>query len=1284
MMTDFLKALGDQGLLSQTAIDDAEADTSFGEDGNWHDADTIQQGGETYRLAGYNAREVRNPKTDTSDQVGGRAQTAMLAKLAREKGFTDLRWDGKYGAHGRKIAELYDARGNKWSEELDANNIIDPNAYEQGNAERRNFGLLARMAREAGGEGNDWDKAADYIEQAIDDSTVTGGGLKVVAPNEAALSANKDVYLSNTTAFRKNDRDLNNRAYNPMSEAWETGLRGVAEGGAGMLELIGHQTGWAELENWAEGAKEDQQYKISQQPRFITEYTEVDDIGSAIEYVGNLAAMSLPYMALSIGGALAAPATGGLSLTAPASVYGGQVWNEMGDTDETEKNPALAIGAGISMAVLDRLGIAGIANAGLLSSSGRQAIIKQVAAREGIPEELAARKVWEATRLEAAKLTGDATTFAKQQLGAANIGKQFLKSALIGSASEGLTEAGQEAIASIAAYAGSEENLAKGWDWNDFNERITNAVVGGATLGGAFSVPGTAYDVGQWTDVAYRTAPSDTALIAEQNLWAEQEVADNGRVRSNQDIIKEATEAGLARGEAVDITARADRSEPGDWYKSFEGLLEAAPALWRGATRHIYKERLQQSSPALRKLASLFGGNLYQTFSGANFEAFKHLQLAEYKTILSSPTKITESFGFKTDNKGQQQASDLVYGAWEKASKRDNGTANWDSLVGTEYEAQIPNLKALDKQLQQFTNKLYQDQSTRDPELGFTTDYAYKHRSLNKEQIEKRKQEFINDLVADFKVEPAQARQMADDILDIDAVSDLDEAFSVVEKGGFKPSSHKARTLKLSEHPNFAAKWLDNNLFNNLSKSAKSAARYVAYQDYVGPDNSVINELLNQAEQELIDSGVAPAIAGKEVDKIARGMKDYLDAESGNYKRPTTAFGKGARAVQRNLMLYTTLIGLPLATVSSLVEFAMVYRGIDKPRIKELSDIAAVESKAMFANMLKTVDDHQGTHGRRELDRLGFFSWDVGAATVTGVQDTKYGQQHMMQRFFSAIGLTQWTDYTRALRAAMATDYLADKLQVYADADTSALTNEDVEARDALRNLGINVEDIVDLYRAAETRQLSEEENAQLDDAMRTATFNFVNDAVVLPQAANRPLFYQDPRFQLFTQFHGFISTFQANHLPKMYRSLFKGQTPSIKYNAFATMATMIMLGFLSQYIKDLLKYGQATEYLDTPKKIQRAIGASGLMGTTERLLNVVNPLYESRYNNSIEWAADTLLGESAGLSTAARLGDAAGSVFDGNTSRTAHKLSKLTPLVGPVGPRLLETGESAIEWLEE
>ena len=88
-------------------------------------------------------------------------------------------------------------------------------------------------------------------------------------------------------------------------------------------------------------------------------------IASGLQYIQNNAAMSLPYMAITAGsavaGTLAVPVVGtaagvGLGITGAATVYSGQIWNEM----EGEKNAGIAIAGGLAQAGLDRLGIGAI------------------------------------------------------------------------------------------------------------------------------------------------------------------------------------------------------------------------------------------------------------------------------------------------------------------------------------------------------------------------------------------------------------------------------------------------------------------------------------------------------------------------------------------------------------------------------------------------------------------------------------------------------------------------------------------------------------------------------------------------------------------------------------------------------------------------------------------------------------------------------------------------------------------------------------------------------------
>lgn len=1293
-MTALLEHLKNKGLI--TPEDTPEIRDVATKDGTYAaiDADTLQDKvtGEKFRLKNVDAREVDKVLYDPEDgtpvgfgggQVGGAQQTERIAGLIESEGFTNVVKEGA-DYYGRQVVDLQNEHGTSLSDQLVAQGVVKPSLIaenHQDQARQGTFALLARKARsDTGQPATEFDKAAQWIDEFVAENS--GVPLfRIKAIDEATLAAAKAAekntpgynspYTESGVQLRSHDRYLNNSAKNPLSSSWDTGLLGVKEGYAGILELIGHETGWEELEDWAEGRKEAAQYDIAKMPTVLTDFRDINGVGDALQYVGNLGALSLPYMAITIGAAAAAPFTGGLSLTAPAAVYAGQVWNEMGDTDEVDKNAPLAIGAGISMAVLDRLGIAGLSNTALLNTAGRNQVIAELG-KKGISPGVAEDMITQATKKEMAKFAGNASQFAKKQLSVRNQARALLTNFGTNATREGLTEVGQEAIAALAAHAGA------GKDWNDdeflerLQDRLIEAGVGGAVLGGTFSVPGTVKDIGGWTNVAFGQAAADSGLVSRQERWAQQEADAYGRVRSTTEVSKAAREVKPTGPSAIQRADEGQKDKDArSFSQGFKNAINDLPQFWRGSTRFIFNEQLQDKSLAARELASIFGGAHDAYLSGQTFEEAKHLKLAEYKNMLDTPRAITESFGLPLTNKNKGKVSGIVYGAYGKAEKKD-GVVDWDSLVGTEYEQHIPALKNFDKMANRMADRLWVDQKKYNPELGHVKNYAFKHRSVDKAKVEKNRKGFEQDLVNRFGLKHDEAANLTEAILFSNSVNSIDEAFETL-RSGFKPSAHQKRTLGLSEDAEFASAWLDDNIFNNLSQMAKSASRYTTHQDYLGPNNEVLNTKFNEMEQQLIAAGLHPDEAKRQTNKAALGMKDYLDAESGNYKRPTSDAGRMFQRVQKEIMFYTTLAGLPLATVASMVELALITKSMDRSTIKALSN----SGKELAGSLRNFWNDRDfASPGREILRDTGFFEWEVGAAAVTGVTETASKHQNTLDTFFKAIGLKQYTDFTRAVRGSLAMDYMNDKFSVIDTiTNESELTNEQQEARTAIRNLGINLEDVAPLWKKMQDGTLTDEEQVQIQEVIRNASFRWINDAIVLPQTANRPLIYQDPRFALFTQFQGFISAFTANQLPKLYRQAFKGKTPAMKYNAFATMATMIALGYASQYLKDLLKYGKATPYLDDTEVLQRAVNSSGLLGTGERVVNLVNPLYEQRYDTSLGWFFGTVAGESAAVTNVGRAAEAVGTIPD-DAQRAYAKGAKLLPIVGPFTQFHKDTGE--------
>ena len=486
--------------------------------------------------------------------------------------------------------------------------------------------------------------------------------------------------------------------------------------------------------------------------------------------------------------------------------------------------------------------------------------------------------------------------------------------------------------------------------------------------------------------------------------------------------------------------------------------------------------------------------------------------------------------------------------------------------------------------------------------------------------------------------------------------------------------------LNLSEHADFQ-QFMNQDLFGNIAAAAKSAARYQAYQEFVGDNHSVLNHMLADMQAEGLDP--------ETVNKIAAQMKDYLDAESGNYKRATSPMGKKLEKIQRNLMTWMTVAGLPLATISSLVEAALVTKGLTKDDIfgeKGLEGQGRKLGEFMWDRFGETTAYDNKLEGeesvivksRNVLQKLGYYNWDVGSASTTstaqkvGATEVSDVHKRFLEIYFFATGLTGWTNFTRKMRAAFAGDWLMSKLDLISNSDPENKTNEVQEAEEQLRNYGINVDEAVQAFLRGEP--ISESE-------LREFQFNWINDAVVMPQSANRPLIYQDPRFALFTQFQGFLATFTSTQIPKLWGEYVKRGTPSMKYNAFATMTTMVMLGFASQYLKDLLKYGTGDNpYLDTPEYLQRGVRASGLLGTGERVLDQFFPIYETRSRDAGEWLFNTTTGESPSLGLAKRMVGGVGALVQGDVGKATERAFQASPL-GVLTWLRKGAGEAASAW---
>ena len=1248
------------------------------------DADTLRgPDGKGYRLQGYDAPEIAGFKGGywRPGTAGSYEGNKEIKSLAASGGFNNVIKTGQTDPNGREIIRLENAEGEDFTKKLLEAGVVTPGQYTR--QEDIISAEVAELFRDDNFDETEWGKAAKTVANAISRDSGDDLRFKEAAVNELLYSQRPDKYTS-AVQWRSPDRDIDNNSLNPFSDAWSQGWVSARESAYGFLSLLGDVSDSEWLENVGEAGVARAQADFGEKGRLILDYQDVNGFGDAVEYVSNNFAISLPYL-LGIAGSagaatLAAPALGlgaggtlVLGATAPAAIYSGQTWNEM----EGEKNAAVALGSGVAQAALDRLGLSYLLGKGKGSKQLLKDAVNELV-KKGATKEAAEQQVANATRRELAGFFGDAAKIAKEQIAGKTIAKNVLKRTLVAGAGEAGTEALQEATGYYAAVLGSDKKP----DAAELANRVINGAIAGGTIGGAISIPTNVFDTLAWADVSGKLSK----VNADDQTFFQEAIAnekrEHGYVRSTDEILQQvSTEADKAPlGSDIDERYQDDNDRRKNQSVADEAIerLSNINALWQNSVRNVFTPALQEKYEAARYLAELFGGNVadQRTLAGPSFENFKHHLVTQFRNYVGQPENVYAVFneGKLVTKKNKVDISNRIYNTLQNAIDKKTDRFNGDLIPeGTPHKAE---LVALAEQLNKLGDRLWGEQRKYNPKLGYVSNYLLKYKSIEPSAVANNKQGFINALQKEYNVSKQDATKITDAILNSNEVNDIDEAFSVV-RGAGKPSSHKKRSFGLSENEAFQ-EFIEKDLFANISNASRSAARYVAHQKYIGDNNKIVNYLLDQMQKQ--------GASKDEVNKVAAGLKNILDAESGNYKRPTSETGKKLLEIQKSFLFYTALAGLPLATISSTVETMLINSGLRYNQIfgKNNSSIQAITKeggKTIFSALDditkgltgKAITKDLNNSNKQRIRDLGYYSWDVGAATTTGVTEVKKDRQQALEIFFKVTGLQGWTNYTRVARGAIAGDYILDKLDVIGAYRSErgqrfAKTREVQEAEESLLNIGIDPDRMYAMnQKINDGKKLSTQEQRLYESFLHDGIFNFINNAIALPQTANRPLLYQDPRIALFTQFNGFIATFTAHHIPKMWNEYVKRGTPAMKYNAFAVATTMIALGFLSQELKDRIKFFSENPYLEPHEKWRRAVYASGILGSGERVIDFFFPLYgEERTSGALDWTFTTVRSESPALSNINRLVGATGKFLGGEGQEGIRQGLKVVPGLGP------------------
>ena len=109
-----------------------------------------------------------------------------------------------------------------------------------------------------------------------------------------------------------------------------------------------------------------------------------------------------------------------------------------------------------------------------------------------------------------------------------------------------------------------------------------------------------------------------------------------------------------------------------------------------------------------------------------------------------------------------------------------------------------------------------------------------------------------------------------------------------------------------------------------------------------------------------------------------------------------------------------------------------------------------------------------------------------------------------------------------------------------------------------------------------------------------------------------------------------------------------------------------------SQYIKDIIKFGKPSPYLDTSGYIQRPLYSSGILGQYERVADAIAPLYPDRGR----WSLLSTIGSEAGPSVrnVQKIAKATGQMLGGDTEGSVKTALSTAPVTGSIN-RLRDAG---------
>lgn len=1215
--------------------------------------------GRTMRLQGVDTAETQKMGESASDwtpaKIGADTQHAIVRKAIVDGGFTTPLWTGQKDAtQERDLGDLINPEtGARLSSYLLNNRLANPMMTTQDQQTGMAVSAFQQVADKLKGKPP---TPVDAIREALNTERTQFPMMAKPYANTAAQygdtqdkNGNNPYYAG--AGYIRPEEDYRGDARNNFTTGLKSGYKSAAQGAANILTMLGTTTGSEYLTKIGQDNAATYGNDMINLPRLKNGEAldekgnwKLDSFSKVADYVVGTAASSTPQMALALVAAAAAPATFGASLSVPAMIYAGQTYE-----NQKVKDVGWAVASGITQSVIETFGITGKFTS-IFKKDAQEAVIRKIM-EGGVLRA-------DAEKMLISKIQAD---IAAVSIASHAVSGGLMKK-LAGSTVDGvLNEAPEEMAQELTQYFGEQRSFDLPTGQHEqisLKNRILAAGIGGAALGPVFGGARTILkhvaqpnpNAGIGSDAEFRNKfggdPNNS-----QPIPTAKAILDDA-VSKYKDEHEDTTLETMKAPESFKRSASGLAGGAMNWFRD-KGISSLADK-WSNTVMGAYKYAGDRTAA----LATLLGSN--RAFNGGSIEEQQAHVTRDLQNAFGSQDEVTKDFGMNihrvnavlSDPKVQQGILKLL------DTKENNGDRSaMDALKFHEERGDLRDIfgihtesaPAIAKYADRIVGLLsaYNDRN----QARLTPGEFINMKPVDKNAIQRNQGEFTALLMKHLGVSLPEAQQAVTRILGDPTQVFITDPFEDMMRLDTQALTIRDNLQELMNDPtrkHHFAKYLSHDVNENAyGLAAQGAARYVN-ANLIGHDGEHLAKLIRAA----VDEGEVSSERGA---FMAYELSDWLSMRRGTYHEVKNPYVLGALNVVNFL---STVSSLPLAAISSTVEFAQVYRHLTAGQAMSATRALLHGATAEISGAIHAIG---GAHSQmadkyhHKLFQAGFQSkGDIGKRNdvVTGYF------QKWTEGFFKITGLTSVTNITRYAKLSIGADAIQSWVTTIKNADPNLPQSQAVkDAKEKLIHVGVSAEMLVDMDWADPNNK------NRIDEELSKGTHNFIIEAVVHPTKMNRPKFYSDPYLQLFTQFQGYTSAYTANIIPRLIKDLRKTGSAD-QANAAASIAIAIALTYLALSIKDTIKYGESPpQWLKDDKRFQRYIGQMGILGSSQRIWDTVSPQIEhTKENDSILTKARKQITDQApALAYIGKLDDA----ISADPGQKTKALTRVSPIFG-------------------